>query len=207
MSQGPVPGATRARPDDRFAIDATGWVTAARRLPSPNRDARPAGARIELLLIHNISLPPGEFGTGQIERLFTNTLQHHAHPYFATLRELRVSAHFLIARDGRLTQFVGCAERAWHAGESLFEGRPRCNDFSIGIELEGTDTLPYADAQYDVLGPLARALFAAYPLRAVRGHSDVSAPRKTDPGTAFDWRRFASAPGIDPAAFAPGLLG
>ena len=207
MRKGPVPGATRAHPDDRFVIDATGWVSSARRLPSPNRDARPPDARIELLLIHNISLPPGEFGTGQIDRLFTNTLQHDAHPYFATLRQLRVSAHFLIARDGRLTQFVGCAERAWHAGVSLFEGRPRCNDFSIGIELEGTDTLPYAEAQYDVLGPLARALFATYPLRAVRGHSDVSAPRKTDPGAAFDWRRFASAPGIDPAAFAAELLG
>jgi N-acetyl-anhydromuramoyl-L-alanine amidase len=192
--------------DPGFVIDASGWVAQARHVPSPNHDARPAGARVELLLIHNISLPPGEFGTGDIERLFTNGLDHDAHPYFATLRALRVSAHFLIARDGRLTQFVGCADRAWHAGESLFEGRPRCNDFSLGIELEGTDTLAYTDAQYDVLARLGRALFAAYPLRAVRGHSDVSAPRKTDPGSAFDWPRFARALAVDPAAFAPGLF-
>jgi N-acetyl-anhydromuramoyl-L-alanine amidase len=197
----------QAHSDGRFAIDAAGWASAARRLPSPNQDARPADARIELLLIHNISLPPGEFDGGQIERLFTNRLDHNAHPYFAALRGLRVSAHFLIARDGSLTQFVGCGERAWHAGESVFEGRPRCNDFSIGIELEGTDALSYADPQYDTLGRLTRALFAAYPLRAVRGHSDVSAPRKTDPGAAFDWRRFARAGDLDSAAFAPGLLG
>jgi AmpD protein len=190
-----------------FTIDAAGWVAQARRVPSPNQDERPAGIPIELLLIHNISLPPGQFGSGDVERLFTNRLDPQAHPYFATLRGLRVSAHFLIARDGRLTQFVGCAQRAWHAGESLFEGRPRCNDFSLGVELEGTDTLAYADVQYEVLARLARALFAAYPLRAVRGHSDVSAPRKTDPGAAFDWPRLASALDIDPAAFAPRLFG
>lgn len=190
-----------------FAIDAAGWVAPARHLPSPNQDARPDGVRIELLLIHNISLPPGQFGTGDIERLFWNRLDHDAHPYFAALRGLRVSAHFLIARDGALTQFVGCAERAWHAGESVFEGRSRCNDFSLGVELEGTDTLAYTDAQYDVLAQLARTLFAAYPLRAVRGHGDVSAPRKTDPGAAFDWPRLARALTIDAASFAPGLLG
>jgi N-acetyl-anhydromuramoyl-L-alanine amidase len=190
--------------DAQFAIDASGWVAQARRVRSPNCDARPDEARIELLLIHNISLPPGQFGTGAIEQLFTNCLDHDAHPYFATLRDLRVSAHFLIARDGQLTQFVGCAERAWHAGESLFEGRTRCNDFSVGIELEGTDTLAYTDSQYDVLVRLARALFEFYPLRAVRGHNDVSAPRKTDPGAAFDWPRFARALNLGPAAFSPG---
>jgi N-acetyl-anhydromuramoyl-L-alanine amidase len=193
-------------PDPGFAIDASGWVAQARHVPSPNHDARPAGARVELLLIHNISLPPGEFGGEQIERLFTNRLDFEAHPYFASLRALRVSAHFLITRDGVLTQFVACAERAWHAGESLFEGRPRCNDFSLGIELEGTDTLAYTDAQYDVLALLGRTLFAAYPLRAVRGHSDVAASRKTDPGAAFDWPRFARALGVDATAFAPGLV-
>jgi len=190
-----------------FAIDAAGWVAPARHLPSPNQDARPDGVRIELLLIHNISLPPGQFGTGDIERLFSNRLDHDAHPYFAALRGLQVSAHFLIARDGALTQFVSCAERAWHAGESVFEGRSRCNDFSLGVELEVTEKLAYTDAQYDVLAQLARTLFAAYPLRAVRGHSDVSAPRKTDPGAAFDWPRLARALTIDPASFAPGLLG
>jgi AmpD protein len=194
------------REDAPLAIDGAGWIAQARRVPSPNYDARPADTQIELLLIHNISLPPGEFGTGAIEQLFTNCLDHEAHPYFATLRDLRVSAHFLIARDGRLTQFVGCAERAWHAGQSLFEGRPRCNDFSLGIELEGTDTLAYTDAQYQMLQRLGRTLFAAYPLRAVRGHSDVSGPRKTDPGAAFDWPRFARALNLGPAAFAPGLF-
>jgi N-acetyl-anhydromuramoyl-L-alanine amidase len=192
--------------DPGFVIDASGWVAQARHVPSPNHDARPAGARVELLLIHNISLPPGEFGGGHIERLFTNRLDLEEHPYFASLRGLRVSAHFLIARGGALTQFVGCAERAWHAGESQFEGRPRCNDFSLGIELEGTDTLAYTDAQYDVLARLSRTLFAVYPLRAVRGHSDVAAPRKTDPGAAFDWPRFARALDVDATAFAPGLV-
>lgn len=192
--------------DPGFVIDASGWVAQARHVPSPNHDARPAGTRVELLVIHNISLPPGEFGGGNIERLFTNRLQFDAHPYFETLRALRVSAHFLIARDGVLIQFVGCADRAWHAGESLFEGRPRCNDFSLGIELEGTDALAYTDAQYDVLARLSRSLFAAYPLRAVRGHSDVSPLRKTDPGAAFDWPRFASALDVDQAAFEPGRL-
>ena len=186
-----------------FALDAAGWVRPAHHLHSPNQDARPPGTAIELLLIHNISLPPGEFGTGHIERLFTNTLDHAAHPYFATLRGLRVSAHFLIARDGALTQFVACAARAWHAGQSVFEGRDRCNDFSLGIELEGSDAVAYTDAQYDVLARLARALFGAYPLRAVRGHEHVSAPRKTDPGPAFDWRRLARALNLGPAAFPP----
>jgi AmpD protein len=187
-------------------LDAAGWVAQARRLPSPNCDARPEDARIELLLIHNISLPPGQFGTGGIEQLFTNALDCDAHPYFDTLRGLRVSAHFLIARDGQLTQFVACVDRAWHAGESLFEGRTRCNDFSLGIELEGTDTLAYTDAQYSVLARLSGALFAAYPLRAVRGHNDVSAPRKTDPGVAFDWLRFARELDVGTSAFAPGLF-
>jgi AmpD protein len=196
----------QAHPDPGFTLDPAGWVRQARHLRSPNQDARPAGCQIELLLIHNISLPPGEFGTGQIERLFTNTLDPAAHPYFESLRALQVSSHFLIGRDGRLTQFVGCGERAWHAGQSRFEGRDRCNDFSLGIELEGTDTDAYTDAQYEVLGRLGRILFAAYPLRAVRGHSDVSAPRKTDPGPVFDWRRLARGLNVDRAAFAPGVL-
>ena len=190
-----------------FAIEPGGWVVQARRVPSPNQDDRPDGARIDLLLIHNISLPPGQFGSGDIERLFTNRLDWDAHPYFDTIRGLRVSAHFLIARDGALTQFVGCTQRAWHAGESTFEGRARCNDFSLGIELEGTDATTYTDAQYEVLARLARGLFDAYPLRAVRGHSDVSAPRKTDPGTAFDWPRFARALDVGAAVFAPGIFG
>lgn len=187
-------------------LDAAGWVTPARHAPSPNQDPRPEGSRIELLLIHNISLPPGRFGTGDIERLFTNQLDWDTHAYFATLRGLRVSAHFLIARDGRLTQFVACTQRAWHAGESMFEGRARCNDFSLGIELEGTDTAAYTDDQYEMLVRLGRPLFDTYPLRAVRGHSDVSPARKTDPGTAFDWPRFARALDVGAAPFAAGIL-
>lgn len=202
------PPADRCAADGRQAvpIDPDGWAQGVQRLVSPNQDERPDGAAIELLLIHNISLPPGQFGTGDVERLFTNRLDCGSHPYFQTLRDLRVSAHFLVARDGRLTQFVACGARAWHAGQSSFEGRSRCNDFSIGIELEGTDTLAYAEAQYAALGCLTRALFASYPLRAVRGHSDVSAPRKTDPGPAFDWQRLALVAEVPPTAFAPGLL-
>ncbi len=190
----------------RLAVDAAGWVDGARRLDSPNCDPRPPGTPIELLLIHGISLPPGQFGGGHIERFFTNRLAHDEHPYFATLRGLRVSAHFLIARDGSLTQFVGCNDRAWHAGDSQFEGRQRCNDFSVGVELEGCDEQPYSERQYQVLASLARALFAAYRLRAVRGHSDVAPGRKTDPGPAFDWQRLMRDLNTDPAAFAPELF-
>ena len=164
---------------------------------SENCDARPAGAAITLLVIHNISLPPGRFGTGCVEQLFTNRLDASAHPYFAALAGLRVSAHFLIDRGGVLTQFVSCSERAWHAGQSQFEGRPACNDFSLGIELEGTDERPYTQKQYRTLARLARKLIAAFPLRAVRGHSDVAPGRKTDPGPSFDWRRLARDLGAD----------
>ena len=195
-----------ARPQPDLAVAADGWVAGALRVPSPNRDARPQGTRIELLLIHNISLPPGCFGTGRVEQLFTNLLRCDEHPYFAALGELRVSAHFLIARDGALSQFVGCNERAWHAGASEFEGRGACNDFSLGVELEGTDELAYTDEQYRVLARLARALFAAYPLRAVRGHRDVAPGRKTDPGDAFDWQRLASDLNADRALFPPGQV-
>jgi len=183
MSSARTPGAYDVGPD--------GWIAAARRVESPNRDARPPGTRLELLVIHNISLPPGRFGTGCVEQLFTNRLDASAHPYFAALAGLRVSAHFLIDRGGVLTQFVSCSERAWHAGQSQFEGRPACNDFSLGIELEGTDERPYTQKQYRTLARLARKLIAAFPLRAVRGHSDVAPGRKTDPGPSFDWRRLA----------------
>ena len=189
-----------------WVLDAQGWLDGARRLDSPNRDARPVGTAIELLVIHNISLPPGRFGTGCVERLFTNRLPASAHPAFEALQGLRVSAHFLVARAGRVTQFVACDDRAWHAGTSSFEGRSACNDFSLGVELEGTDQRPYTAAQYRVLARLSRVLFAAYPLRAVRGHSDIAPGRKTDPGPAFDWRRFAVELNAHRAAFAPGRL-
>ena len=183
-------------------VDDDGWLVGVRRCPSPNCDARPPDAAIELLVIHNISLPPGVFGGGTIEALFTNRLDPHAHPFLATLAGLRVSSHFLIERDGRVTQFVSCLARAWHAGASAFEGRRACNDFSLGVELEGTDFVAFEAVQYAALARLTRALRARYPLRAVRGHQHVALERKTDPGPFFDWRRFATAAAL-PAALLP----
>lgn len=167
-----------------------GWISAARQVPSPNHDQRPPHCPIELLLVHNISLPPGEFGGGWIERLFTNTLDPAAHPYFAGLAGMRVSAHFLIERSGALVQFVPCGARAWHAGASDWRGRARCNDFSIGVELEGTDVRAYEDLQYATLARLTQGLRRGYPIRAIAGHDEVAPARKTDPGPAFDWARF-----------------
>lgn len=174
-----------------WRVDDDGWLDAARRCPSPNADPRPQGAAVDLLVLHNISLPPGEFGGAHVQALFCNRLSPYEHPYFASLAALRVSAHFLIERDGALTQFVSCEARAWHAGASSFRGRARCNDFSIGIELEGTDFIPFADAQYHTLALLVPALIRRYPLRAARAHSEISAGRKTDPGPCFDWTRVA----------------
>lgn len=157
---------------------------------SPNFDERPSGARIELLVIHAISLPPGEFGGRGIEELFLNRLDPADHPYYAGIAHLRVSAHFVVRRDGTPVQFVSCASRAWHAGVSCWNGRPRCNDFSIGIELEGTDDEPFESAQYETLAILTRALQAAYPIAAIVGHRDIAPGRKTDPGPFFDWPRY-----------------
>jgi len=151
---------------------------------------------ISLLVVHNISLPPGQFGTGQVQAFFQNRLPISAHPFFAEIGRMRVSAHFFIERDGRLTQFVSCLARAWHAGVSSFEGRENCNDFSLGVELEGTDDLPYSDAQYACLGELTRQLLQAYPQLSgerIRGHSDIAPGRKSDPGPAFDWARLRAA--------------
>jgi AmpD protein len=172
-----------------FRIDASGRLEGAPHVASPNRDARPPGATPTLVVIHGISLPPGEFGGDGVERLFTNTLDPAVHPYYAATAALRVSAHFLIRRDGRLVQFVPCGERAWHAGESAWKGRVRCNDFSVGIELEGADDVPYAPAQYAMLARLVRALWRRFPGADVAGHSDIAPGRKTDPGPAFDWVR------------------
>lgn len=173
-----------------LSIDVDGWCAQARRLPSPNFDARPSGMAPELLVIHNISLPPSQFGGPYIDGLFTNTLDHAAHPYFDQLRPLRVSAHFLIDRTGLVTQFVAANARAWHAGVSSFQGRERCNDFSIGIELEGSDFVPFEDAQYDGLAALTLALRRRYGVRAVTGHEHIAPGRKTDPGPFFDWQRY-----------------
>jgi len=183
-------------------IGPDGWVDGIRHVRSPNCDARPAGVAVELLILHNVSLPPGQFGSGCIDRLFCNAPEPRAHPFLALLAGLRVSAHFLIERDGGTTQFVSCRQRAWHAGASTFEGRAGCNDFSIGIELEGTDFVAFETAQYAALAQLARALRSALPLRAVRGHSHIAPGRKTDPGPLFDWDRFARQAGL-PALWLP----
>ena len=173
----------------RLAIDDRGYANLARQIRSPNCDARPPGTFITLVVIHGISLPPGEFGGDAIARLFTNRLDPMEHPYYASIAHLHVSSHFLVRRDGRLLQFVSCNERAWHAGVSRFRGRAHCNDFSIGIELEGTDHLPYETAQYAMLARLLRALARRYPIQHVAGHSDIAPDRKTDPGPAFEWAR------------------
>lgn len=171
------------------AVDEAGWLFGARRIPSPNCDERPPGERVRLVVIHAISLPPCEFGGGEIAALFTNRLAPEAHPYFREIQGLRVSAHFLIRRDGELIQFVPCAWRAWHAGVSNWMGRDRCNDFSIGIELEGCDQLAFEDAQYQALNRLLAVLRIRYPIDAVVGHSDIAPGRKTDPGPHFAWHR------------------
>jgi AmpD protein len=168
-----------------------GWLSRARHIASPNADERPPGTAICLVVIHAISLPPGEFGGNGIVALFTNTLDPAMHPYYRDISTLRVSAHFLIRRDGELIQFVSVKQRAWHAGVSQWAGRERCNDFSIGIELEGCDDQPFAAAQYDVLHDLLRELRCRYPIEAVVGHSDISPGRKTDPGPCFDWHRLS----------------
>ncbi len=173
--------------------DAAGRVDSARYHASPNCDDRPPGEAVTLLVIHNISLPPGEFGGDGIVRLFTNALDYGAHPYYGTLAGIQVSAHFLIRRSGELLQFVHCTKRAWHAGTSAWRGRSRCNDFSIGIELEGADDVPYSEAQYRVLAELTRALQTAYPIADIAGHCDIAPGRKTDPGPSFDWPRFRSS--------------
>jgi AmpD protein len=172
---------------------AEGWIAGARRALSPNCDSRPPGTEVSLLVLHSISLPRGEYGGDAVERLFTNRLDTAAHPSFAALAGLRVSSHFLVRRDGALLQFVPLQSRAWHAGASSWRARRRCNDFSVGIELEGVDDAAFAAAQYRCLGRLVRKLQASLPLRDIAGHSDVAPDRKTDPGTRFEWLRFLAA--------------
>lgn len=167
-----------------------GLVDSCHYIQSPNSDERPAQQDAELIIIHNISLPPGQFGGAYIEKLFTNQLDADDHPYFESIQQLKVSAHILISRDGTITQFVPFHQRAWHAGKSNYCGRERCNDFSIGIELEGTDDVPYEEIQYQQLAQLINALQSAYPSldkTALTGHCDVAPERKTDPGPAFNW--------------------
>jgi N-acetyl-anhydromuramoyl-L-alanine amidase len=183
----------RATEGNRYTVSpGAGLIRPAAQCPSPNQDDRPEGAAPELIVIHGISLPPGGFGGPYIEQLFTNCLDASVHPYFEQISGLHVSAHLLLRRDGSLLQFVPFGRRAWHAGPSSFRGRSCCNDFSIGIELEGEDEVPYADAQYVELALVIRALFEAYPsldTRLIAGHCDIAPGRKTDPGPAFDWLR------------------
>lgn len=175
-----------------WSLDRAGLLPAAAYIPSPNCDDRPEGALIDLLVVHNISLPPGQFGGSGIIDLFTNRLDRNAHPYYREIADAKVSSHFLVRRDGEVIQFVPCGRRAWHAGQSEWRGRTRCNDFSVGVELEGTDDRPFAESQYAVLARLARALLDKYPIQDCAGHSDIATPsgRKTDPGPHFDWARF-----------------
>jgi AmpD protein len=174
-----------------------GWLATVDRKKSPNFGERPAGTEVSLVVVHNISLPPGEFGGDWVEDFFLNRLDAAVHPYFAEISGLQVSAHFYVRRDGRVVQFVACDQRAWHAGRSDWCGRDNCNDFSVGIELEGCDEQPFTEAQYAALWRLLDALRQRYPITAIAGHSDVAPGRKTDPGTHFDWAAVAARyPGL-----------
>lgn len=178
-----------------FAIDE-GWLAPARYCPSPNHNARPHGTRVDTLVVHGITMPPGQFGGGHIDALFGNRLDPNAHPAFAQVAAQHVSAHVLISRTGSVTQYVNFEQRAWHAGRSCFGGRGNVNDFAIGVELEGTDDCPYTMAQYRQLGRLAATLLRYYPdmtRSRIVGHSEIAPTRKTDPGPAFDWQRFGQA--------------
>lgn len=177
----------------KYSLDSRGVVREIPFIGSPNHDERPVGVPVDLLVIHSISLPPGEFGGRGVIDLFTNRLDTTAHPYYAGLAGLRVSAHFLIRRDGECLQFVPCSKRAWHAGVSCWGDRARCNDFSIGIELEGDDVTPFEDVQYESLAALTRLLRAQYPITEIVGHAEIAPGRKTDPGPRFDWDRYRRA--------------
>jgi N-acetyl-anhydromuramoyl-L-alanine amidase len=203
----------RAKPSAHAADKATrrpvwqaGWYAVARRLDSPNYGARPKDAVVNLVVVHSISLPPGQYGGAQVQALFTNQLDWDAHPYFQSIRGLQVSSHFFIARDGAVWQFVSCDDRAWHAGVSSFQGRENCNDFSIGIELEGLEGDTFESAQYTALSDLCLALRQNYPITFVAGHEHIAPGRKQDPGAGFDWPALAASVAWSPHAF-PFLLG
>jgi N-acetyl-anhydromuramoyl-L-alanine amidase len=168
---------------------AAGWWHQARRVPTPNFGARPPGECVTLVVVHSISLPPGQYGGADVERFFTNRLDPDEHPYYEGLRGVRVSAHFFVRRDGRVLQFVSCDQRAWHAGESSWGGRPQCNDFSIGVELEGLEGGPFERVQYTALARLLRSLARRYPIEQVVGHEHIAPGRKGDPGAGFEWAR------------------
>jgi N-acetyl-anhydromuramoyl-L-alanine amidase len=195
----------RAAPLEAHRRDGwrSGWLGSARRCESPNAGPRPAGTEIDLALIHSISLPPGVYGGDEIERLFTNRLDWDAHPYFEQIRGMQVSAHFLIRRDGEVLQFVSCDARAWHAGASVWRGRADCNDYSIGIELEGLEGERFEAAQYTALAALLAALRQRYAIRSVVGHEHVAPGRKHDPGAGFDWPRLRALSTLQPPPYFP----
>jgi AmpD protein len=186
-------------PDD--ALWWGGWYRFARRLDSPNFGPRPAGAQVDLVVVHSISLPPGQYGGDEVQALFTNTLDWNAHPYFRQIEGLQVSAHFYVRRGGELWQFVSCDERAWHAGASHWRGRGNCNDDSVGIELEGLEGEPFEPAQYEALAAVCAALAQRYPVRHVAGHEHIAPGRKQDPGSGFDWALLRRHLGWDASAF------
>lgn len=181
------------RSTDPAELWQAGWYAPAQRLDSPNFGPRPQGACIDLLVVHSISLPPGQYGGTEVAALFTNQLDWDAHPYFDQIRGLQVSAHFFIRRDGALVQFVSADDRAWHAGQSAYRGRSQCNDDSVGIELEGLEGDVFEDAQYVQLARLCQALKSRYPIAHVAGHEHIAAGRKQDPGPGFDWARLQQA--------------
>jgi len=188
------------------AVWSDGWYRFAHHIPSPNCEPRPKGLPIDLLVIHSISLPPGQFSGDAITQFFTNTLDHDSHPYFDHIRGIKVSAHFLVRRGGELTQFVSCDHRAWHAGVSTHQGRSNCNDFSVGIELEGLEGDTFTAYQYESLISLLPLLFAQYPISSIAGHEHIAPARKKDPGKAFDWRYLQHGMGLK-ATYFPEELG
>ena len=190
------PDATRATP-----LWLDGWYQFAGRVPSPNFGPRPTDARVDLIVIHAISLPPGQFGGDEVRRLFTNQLDWNAHPYFKSIEGMQVSAHFFIRRNGDLYQFVSCNQRAWHAGTSSYRGRDNCNDDSVGIELEGIDGGPFEEAQYESLASVCAALLQGYPIAHLAGHEHVAPGRKNDPGRGFDWHQLQQSVGLPPRFF------
>lgn len=183
-----------------------GWYQFAGRQPSPNYGPRPPGTSIDLLVLHSISLPPGQFGGDAVQRLFTNQLDWNQHPYFKSIEGLQVSAHFYIGRNGDLLQFVSVHDRAWHAGASSYRRRPNCNDYAIGIELEGLEGGPFEPCQYDTLSSLAAAIIQRYPAMHIAGHEHIAPGRKTDPGEGFDWLRLQQSLGLSALNFPTGVL-
>ena len=176
-----------APPEAADPLWRDGWYRFAHRVASPNFGPRPAGAEIDLVVVHSISLPPGVYGGDEVQRLFTNTLDWEAHPYFKTIEGMQVSSHFYVQRGGEVWQFVSCDDRAWHAGVSSWGARSNCNDFSIGVELEGLEGEPFEEAQYEALVDLSAALAQGYPITQIAGHEHIAPGRKNDPGAAFDW--------------------